>query len=86
MSNLRTLQVFRHTASGFKETTRNAASYLWQLARDNDAIDTDNIRNPAIRVISWHPSSESLEVELRGETTDDGQYKKIHHLPIADLQ
>jgi len=85
LSNLRTLQIFRVTAGGFQETAVNASSYLWQKARDIDAIDTDNLRYPAIRALNWESNSHSLDVELRGETADGEAYIRNFNLPIVDL-
>jgi hypothetical protein len=85
LSNLRTLRIFEHTTNGPRETAINASSHLWQRARDADGVDTDNLRYPAIRVVRWHPSSHALDVELRGETSDDAPYVKTLTLRIDTL-
>lgn len=85
LSNLRTLRIFRQSEHGFAETAQNASTYLWQQARVADAVDTDNIRDPAVGVINWLADSRGLNVELHAVLDSGEPYRRRTVLKLRDL-
>lgn len=85
MSNLRSLKIYEKTAEGFKEPALKAATYLWQRAKREDGVDTDNILNPAVRVEKWL-NRETLQVVLSCEQTNGKSYQRSFALTMSELK
>ncbi|MDB4222941.1 hypothetical protein N9850_04150 [Granulosicoccus sp.] len=86
MSNLRVLKLFRQSDEGFTETHTNASTYLWNKARREDGLDTDNVSQPSITVLGWREAESVLTVELRALAFDGAPYQRTFDLSINVLE